>query len=259
MIGPVLAIAQNTFREVVRNRIFIVLILMSCALTSLVLAMSSVSLNEETRVVIDVGLFLVSSLTVILSVLLGGNMVHKELERKTVYTILSKPIYRYEFILGKYLGNIGISLVLVSILGSLLGGCLVLVGGSINATFVTSIWFIFVEVMIVSALSIFFISFSSPILSGALSLGVFVTGRFVPTLLAFNFGKQNEDLAWLESCVHGFARIVPDLSLYNVTPHLVYNKPVSSEFVLHASIAGLSYAVICVVLGSIIFGRRDLT
>ena len=131
-MGPTLAIAQNTFREVVRNRIFIVLILMSSALTSLVLAMSSVSLNEEQRVVVDVGFFLVSSLTVILSILLGGNMVHKELERKTIYTILSKPISRYEFILGKYLGNILVSFVLVAILGSLLGGCLSIVGGDVS-------------------------------------------------------------------------------------------------------------------------------
>ena len=259
MIMPVFAIAQNTFREVVRNRIFAVLVLMSCVLTSLVLAMSSVSLHQEQRVVIDVGLFFVSSLSVLLSILLGGNMVHKELERKTIYTILSKPIHRYEFVLGKYFGNILISFVLVSILGGLLGGCLMLVGGTVNQTFVVAIWFVFIEVMIVSALSIFFISFSSPILSGALAVGIFVAGRFVPTLSSFAFGKKYPELSWLEQCVHGFAKLIPDLSLYNVTPHLVHGQDLSSEFVVQSSIAGVSYAAICIILGSLIFGRRDLT
>lgn len=258
-MGPTLAIAQNTFREVVRNRIFIVLILMSSALTSLVLAMSSVSLNEEQRVVVDVGFFLVSSLTVILSILLGGNMVHKELERKTIYTILSKPISRYEFILGKYLGNILVSFVLVAILGSLLGGCLSIVGGDVSNTFIYGVWFIFVEVMIVSALSIFFISFSSPILSGALAVGVFVSGRFAETLSTFQFGKKHSDFAWLEQFVHGFAAIVPDLSLYNVTPHLVHGQTLSLNFVVQASLAGISYVAVCLILGSLIFSRRDLT
>ena len=92
MSGPVLAIAQNTFRGVVRNRIFLVLILMSCALTSLVLAMSSVSLNQETRVVIDVGLFLVSSLTVVLSVLLGGTMVLLQASTEGCFYLPSKDL-----------------------------------------------------------------------------------------------------------------------------------------------------------------------
>ena len=78
-------------------------------------------------------------------------------------------------------------------------------------TFIYGVWFIFVEVMIVSALSIFFISFSSPILSGALAVGVFVSGRFAETLSTFQFGKKHSDFAWLEQFVHGFAAIVPDL------------------------------------------------
>ena len=90
-------------------------------------------------------------------------------------------------------------------------------------------------------------------------MGVFATGRFVPTLREFSFGDKHQVLVWLDNCVHGFARIAPDLSLYNVTPHLVYNRQLSSEFVFHASTAGISYALICVILGCIIFSRRDLT
>ena len=118
------------------------------------------SLNQEKRVVIDLGLFLISTLTVVMSILLSGSMVHKELERKTIYTILSKPIHRYEFLIGKYVGNVLISGLMVSVLGLLLGGCLVFVGGDVTETFVYAVWFVWVEVMVVTAVSIFFISFS---------------------------------------------------------------------------------------------------
>ena len=253
------AIAINTFREVVRNRIFFVLILLACGLTSLVLAMGSVSLNQEKRVVIDLGLFLISTLTVVMSILLSGSMVHKELERKTIYTILSKPIHRYEFLLGKYMGNVLTSGVMVGVLGSLLAGCLVFVGGEITPTYLYAIWFIWVEVMIVTAVSLFFISFSSPILSGSLAIGVFITGRFVPTLLAFKFEESAGELQLLEDFVHIFARVVPDLSLFNLTPNLVYDMPTSFAFVRDASLSGFAYVGLCLCLASVFFGRRDLT
>ncbi len=255
----VMAIALNTFREVVRNRIFIVLLLMAGALTCVVLAMGSASLNQEIRIVVDVGFFLISTITVMLSILLGGTMVHKELERKTVYTILSKPIHRYEFILGKYLGNILTSALMVALLGALLAICLALVGGEVTPTFGVGVWFVFIEVMIISAVSIFFISFSSPILSGALSIGVFVMGRFVPTLLAFRFKDQDSGMETVEHLIHGMARIAPDLSLYNVTPNLIHDAPVSLNFVWQATGAGLAYVCICLFIASMIFSRRDLT
>ena len=253
------AIAINTFREVVRNRIFFVLILIACGLTSLVLAMGSVSLNQEKRVVIDLGLFLISTLTVVMSILLSGSMVHKELERKTIYTILSKPIHRYEFLLGKYVGNVLISGLMVAVLGSLLAGCLVFVGGALTATYAYAVWFVWVEVMVITAVSIFFISFSSPILSGSLALGVFITGRFVPTLLAFKFEDAQAEFGTLEDLVHLFARIVPDLSLFNLTPNLVYDLPTTFGFVRDASLSGFAYIGICLCLASVFFGRRDLT
>lgn len=253
------AIATNTFREVVRNRLFLVLILVACGLTSLVLAMGSVSLNQEKRVVIDLGLFLISTLTVAMSILLSGSMVHKELERKTVYTILSKPIDRYEFLVGKYLGNVLTSGLTVLVLGTLLAVCLLTVGGDVNTTYLYAIWFIWVEVMVITAVSLFFVSFSSPILSGSLACGVFITGRFVPTLLAFSFEQDDAELRFVESLVHLFARIVPDLSLFNLTPNLVYDMPASLTFVRDASLSGFAYIVICLVLASVIFGRRDLT
>ena len=179
------AIAINTFREVVRNRIFFVLILLACGLTSLVLAMGSVSLNQEKRVVIDLGLFLISTLTVVMSILLSGSMVHKELERKTIYTILSKPIQRYDFLVGQYLGNELTSGVMVGVLGTLLAGCLVFVGEKLPKH-MYAIWFIWVEAMVVTAASLFFISFSSPILSGSLAIGVFITCGLYPPCWRLN-------------------------------------------------------------------------
>ena len=99
----ILAVARNTFREAVRNRIFASLIFFTLALLGFALAMSSASLNEEVRLMTDVGLFLTSTAAVFIAIFTGVNLVYKELERKTIYTLMAKPISRPQFLLGKYL------------------------------------------------------------------------------------------------------------------------------------------------------------
>lgn len=253
------AIMLNTFREVVRNRMFILLLLVAGGLTTVVLALGSVSLNQEKRVVIDVGFFLISTLVALLSTILSGAMVHNELERKTIYTLISKPIHRWQFLLGKYLG-IGLSSgLMVVVLGGLLAACYWLVDGQLNGTFVKALFLIWVEVVTLCGVSLFFVSFSTPMLSSFLTIGVLIGGRFVPTLQEFRFKDGGEGTVQLEALVHGMAKVLPDLSLYNLTPSLVYESPVSFAYVFESSVAGLSYAMLYLVAAMFIFGQRDLT
>ncbi len=132
MIGQILAVARNTFREAVRNRVFASLIFFAVAMMGITLAISSASLNGEVRLMKDVGLFLTSTFSVLIAIFTGVNLVYKELERKTIYTVVPKPIWRWQFLVGKYLGLAVTMLIQVGVMIAVLAGLIPLVGGELG-------------------------------------------------------------------------------------------------------------------------------
>lgn len=119
MIGRVYAIAINTFREAVRDRVLYGVLGFATAVLLFTLALAELSLNQERRVVMDVGLASISLFAVVVAVFLGSSLLYKEIERKTLYVILPKPIHRWEFLVGKYFGITLTGLVFIAMMGAL--------------------------------------------------------------------------------------------------------------------------------------------
>ncbi len=257
---PTWTIAQNTFREAVRNRIFAASIFFALAMLGLVLAVSSASLHEEVRLMKDVGLFLISISAVFIAIFTGVTLVYKELERKTIYTVMPKPIYRTQFLAGKYLGLAMTMFVLVVTMGTVLFGMLHLVDGAPGLEMIQAFWLVYLEVLIVMAVALVFSSFSTPFLSGLLTLGTFICGRFVDVMLTLRLGEADERTPVTEaisSLVRLVAHVTPDLSIYNITPPVVYGHPLSQAFTLQATLTGLAYIGIGFVISAVLFSRRD--
>ena len=331
-MSQLLAIALNTFREAIRNRLFAAMVLFAIGMLVVVAAFSSASLNEEVRLMKDMGLFLTSTFSVLISIFVGVNLVYKEIERKTIYTVAPKPIFRAQFLFGKYLG-LSLTLgVLLVILGSALAGLyaiatdtgamlgwlvalwiawvmldfLVVIIGSrrltpgsrgelpvafdairrglafifgallvgytvmlLPASMLQALLLIYVETQIVTAVALLFSSFSSPMLSGMLTFGVFVIGRFSDRLSAFKMaGPQiadvnapppppDESLQNIESIVHFVADLCPDLTIYNTTPYVVYEQTIPWAYMGQSTLYGLSYIAVTLALAAIMFSRRD--
>lgn len=119
MIGRVYAIAINTFREAVRDRVLYGVLGFATAVLVFTLALAQLSLNEERRVVMDIGLASISLFSVLVAIFLGSSLLYKEIERKTLYVILPKPIRRWEFLLGKYIGITLTAVVFIAMMGAL--------------------------------------------------------------------------------------------------------------------------------------------
>jgi Cu-processing system permease protein len=113
-----LAVAVNTFREAVRDRVLHGVLGLALAFLLFTLALAELSLDQQRRVVLDLGLASISLFSVIMSVFLGSSLLYKEIERKTLYVILPKPIRRHEFLLGKYFGIVLTVAVFVAIMGA---------------------------------------------------------------------------------------------------------------------------------------------
>jgi ABC-type transport system involved in multi-copper enzyme maturation permease subunit len=118
-IARIYAIALNTYREAVRDRVLFGVLVFAAGVLALTLALAELSLDQQMRVVTDLGLASISLFSVIIAIFLGSSLLYKEIERKTLYVILPKPIARFEFLLGKYFGIVATCAVFVAIMGAL--------------------------------------------------------------------------------------------------------------------------------------------
>lgn len=262
----IIALALNTFREAIRNRVLYVLLLFGIALIFSALALGQMSLHEEERVSRDIGLAGIALFGAIIGVFIGVNLVYKEIDKKTVFALVPKPIHRWELILGKYVGIVLTLAVLVAIMAGMLFlvlGLQGMVSSAENDTMpvVRAIVLLFLQNMVIVAVAVLFSSFTTPILSGLFTLGVIVVGRSTPELREV-IGRLGSSTA--RAVCGGLLRICPDLNLFYVSGAMVDGQRVSVHgayvdwsYVASAALYGLGYGGCALVLAMIIFSRRD--
>jgi ABC-type transport system involved in multi-copper enzyme maturation permease subunit len=266
--GRVWAVALNTFREAVRNRVLYVLALFAVALMAFSFVLGELSMHEEVRVIKDLGLFGVSVVGVVIALFLGVNLLSKELDRKTVYFVIPKPLRRWEFLLGKYVGQVLTLAVLVGLMAAILALLVVAQGGSHGVVMVRAELLVLVELMLLTAVAMLFSSFSSPYLSAMLTAALWIIGRNRAELVAFATGKKLAGTA-LGTALELVADVIPDFHALWVSGTALGDDPgapvvsvhesfVSWGYVAEASAYGLLYAAVCLLLAMVIFARRDL-
>jgi ABC-type transport system involved in multi-copper enzyme maturation permease subunit len=259
--SKVLVIGLNTFREAIRNKVLYSLLFFATVVIVASLAFGALSVREEVRLTSDLGFGGMSLFLVLIAVFAGVNLVYKELERKTVYTLIPKPIHRYQFILGKYLGLALTLLVLAAIMTAVLFTVLYIQGAGFRSGFVMMTLLVYLEVLIITAVAVLFSSFSTPFLSGLFTVGIFLLGRSVPDIMRVADKIKEPILSWTLKAV---ARIVPNLRYFYVSGTEVGGEHVSihGSFVdwsyvgLGTAYAGL-YVSLTLMVAMVLFSRRD--
>lgn len=258
------AIALNTFREAVRNKVLAILVLFAVALMAFSLVLGQLSLHEEVRIIKDLGLAATSLFGVVIALFLGVNLLSKELERKTVYAIIPKPLHRWEFLLGKYFGLALTIVALVGLMSVILAAFLSAQGGTHGVLMIRAELLILLELLLLIAVALVFASFSSPWLSAMFAAGLWVVGRNTAELEAFAQGKLEGSLGGdILGLVLG---VVPDFRMFYVSGAnyegvdiSVHDAFVSWSYVASAAAYAGSYAATCLVIAILLFARRDFT
>jgi len=257
MRSPILAISCNTFREAVRDRVLYNLIVFALLLVASAPLFEAISINIERLVLVNLGLSAISFFGVIIAIFIGIGLVSKEIEKKTLYTILSRPVRRWEFIVGKYLGLV--STLAVNAVCMTLGFYLALFAfarplQSADAWILVAIYFILLQFLMITAITLLFSSFTTPVFSAVFAFALFVIGTFAG------------DLAQLSLKAHGVSRVVlmtltyllPDFSSLNVIGQVAHQKPVPAGLIgLNTGYAVL-YSAAVTAAAALIFSRRNL-
>jgi ABC-type transport system involved in multi-copper enzyme maturation permease subunit len=256
------AIAINTFREAVRDKILYVLMAFGLLMILISRVVGDISYLGEKKMPVDVALAAVWFFSALISIFVGTGLIYKEIDKRTLYGILSKPIERWSFLLGKYLGLLLTTLVCLSALGVSLGLYLWLLGAPLSLALLQAVALIFAEMTLVTALAIFFSSVSTPILSAIFTTLFFMAGQMTKWIVdmgATLFAAQ----PWAGKLVHGVYLFLPNLHNFNVRQDAVHaaakGLPTAISWSEFFSIAayGLSYSLAVFFVALLFFRRRS--
>jgi len=251
------AIARNAFREAVRDRVLYNLVLFMLLLTGASIFIGELSGGQERKVIVDLGLSAMLLFGVFIAIFVGVGLVYKEIERRTIYAVFSKPVGRGEFLVGKYLGLCLTLLVNVVVMGIGVSVALLYVSKGWDPL-IPTIWpavlLIYMELMLLTAISLLFSSFSSPALSALLTFMVFIIGHFSADLksLAGSLGSSSARMLFT-----GLYYLLPNLANYSFITPAAHGRAPSAGFVFATGLYALVYIAVILAAATLVFSRRN--
>jgi ABC-type transport system involved in multi-copper enzyme maturation permease subunit len=250
-------IALNTFREAVRDRVLYNLVAFAVLMCGTAILVGQISFGIEKLVVINLGLTAVSLFGVVISIFIGIGLVSKEIEKRTLYTLLSRPVRRWEFVVGKFLGLVGTLFVNTFFMAIGVLGAMLYVSHRFakpDGWVLAAVYFIVLQFVIVTALALLFSSFSSPLMSAVFAFSLFIVGAFAEDLRGFA-GMTRGITRWIATAA---AYLVPNFSALNVITSVAHEQPVSGQLIFYNTAYALIYATMAICGAILIFERRNL-
>ncbi|MGM0557360.1 MAG: ABC transporter permease [Myxococcota bacterium] len=250
------AIALNTFREAVRNKVLGSLVFFAVILILVSIAFGQLSLHTEVRVARDLTYFTTAVFTMVIAVYTSVTLLHTEIEKRTIYTILSKPIRRWEFLLGKFLGIQGLLLIILISLFGVSSGVIIMQGGDIHSALAWGHVTLAFQMWIVAAVALLLATFSSPLLSGMITVAVFIAGNLVSQIKQVELMLQDSgNPVWIP--IRGVRYVLPDLEALNLATEITYSIAIPFEFMASAAWYAAAYTAVVLALAMVIFAHRD--
>jgi len=254
-MSAILAVARGTFREAVRDRVLFLVVGFGVAALVMSRVLAPIALGEGDRVTIDLGLSTLGLLGIVIVALVGTGLVHKELERRTIHVVLSRPVSRASYLVGKWLGLSGTMAVAVAAMGVILLAVAVWMRGPQAIGPVTqAVFLLTLSNMVLAALAVLFSSLSTPVLSVVYTLGLYATGFWTNDMRDFAAVMPGA----LGSLVRGVSFVMPNLELFNLRPQVAHMESAPTIQLVLALGYALAYAAAVLALAVVAFERREL-
>lgn len=257
MNSRILFIAANTFREAVRDRVLYNLAGFALLMSAAAVLVGQVSIQIERLVVINLGLTAVSLFGLVIAIFIGIGLVSKEIEKRTLYTVLSHPVRRWEFVAGKFFGLAGTLIVNTCFMAIGVFAALAYVSHHFERAdlgVLVALYLIVLQFLVITALALLFSTFSTPIFSAVFAFWLFVIGSFAEDLRGF--ARMTHGLTqWLAT---GAAYLVPNFSALNVISQVAHGEMVPARLVFLNTAYVLVYCIAVLSGAVLIFERRNL-
>ncbi len=254
-LGRISAIAANVFRETLREQVLYLILLFSLILVGAVNLLPQLAANGEKKIILDVGIAAIEIVGLIVTVFVGTALVNKEIDKRTIFVLIAKPMSRAEFILGKHLGISSVLALLVGLMTLIF--VVVLALAKISApglAIVVANFYIFWQLMLLAAIAILFGTFTSSLLAALLTFAMYLMGNYSRDLLSLGEISKSESLQAVTRFIY---LILPDLSRANLKNEAVYGILPAIGDLVNNGIYIFSYALLVLAVAILIFARRQ--
>lgn len=217
-----------------------------------------ISIGIDRLVIVNLGLSAISLFGLVMAVFIGVGLVHKEMERRTLYTVLSKPVRRWEFLVGKYAGLLLTLMVNTGLMAIGLAAALFYVGHPFvrsDGNILTAIYFILLELALVTAITLFFSCFTTPMLSTLYTLGIYITGVFASDIRGF--GELTRSPA-VKAATRIIYYLVPNFHNFNAIGLAAHGDAIPFSLVAQNTAYAFFYIAIVLLAASAVFSGRNL-
>jgi ABC-type transport system involved in multi-copper enzyme maturation permease subunit len=254
-LGRIWTIAMNTLREAVRNKLLYALLFFGVILILVGVVLSALSYVESERILQDFGFAAIRLFSVAIAIFVGVTLIHREVERRTVYAILSKPLSRAEFLLGKYVGLLVTIWMQMAIMIVCFVAVSLVTGAPLDSGHALAFVLIAAELAVVVAVATFFSAFTTPMLASFFSVGIWALGHMTRDLRDIGASSISESVKGVTSFLH---RALPDLESFNFSTEAAHGLAFTASDLWLPVLYGLGYVTVLLVAAIAIFERRDL-
>lgn len=263
----ILIVALNSFREAVRDRVLYVLLAFAVLLIAASVLIGEITAGQDIKVIKDLGLAAIAMFGLLIAVFIGVGLVWKEVERRSIYSLLAKPIWRHEFVLGKFFG-LALTLLVTVVLMTVTYYIVLAVFGSTMSADVQKAWqapaadpallkaigLIYLQLLLVTAIALFFSTFSSPFLSIVLTLALWVVGTGSAELRnADPFLESGDRLFFMRALYY----VLPNMAAFDIKNQVVHAIAVPWSHIATTVAYGAVYTAFVLMAAALVFGRRE--
>ena len=261
------AIARSVFRESVRDKVLYNLVAFALLLIGASYLIGQLTAGQDVKIIKDLGLSATSIFGLFIAIFIGIGLVSKEVERRSIYSLVSKPISRQQIVIGKYLGLVLTLAVNIAIMAAALYAVMVYMSLGVPAAaqrawdapgldpaMLKAVALILVELMLVTAIALFFSTFSTPMLSAALTFGFYIVGHFSTDLLNLQQAVDSPAAAGLARSLYW---VLPNLAQFDIKSAVVHGQYVPFGYLAITTGYAALYITMLLVLSTFIFARRD--
>lgn len=253
-MNSVWVIASNTFKEIIRDRILYGILVFTVLLFGMSLALGQLSFQEQQRISLDFGFMGIHLSAVIISIFLGSTLVSREIEKQTILTLLSRPLTRLQFLLGKFLGLAAINALVLTALSAILFLTALFVGYSPNGLFLVALFGILLETLILLAITMCFGVYTRPVLAVVYTIGFFLIGHWLNDLRFFAAKSESSTFRFLGDFL---SKALPNFEFYNWRSLPIYNEPTDWKIITSATFSAIVWIALFFTIMNLIFRRRD--
>ncbi len=253
-----LTLAHNTLREALRERLMYNLVVFAIVLIAASLTISRLTIGEQFRIIANIGTSSTQIFGTLIAVFMGVGLLSRELDRRTCYPILARPVGRGRFIVGKYTGLMAVLALNVLVMAAATAAVLLLYTGNagfLSRAFAATFWLLFVQCAVCAGFAMLFSSFSTATLATIFTLAFVAAGHVFSEVRSF--WLQSKDVE-MKPLVRVLDFLLPNMGLLDVKEAFTYGDSLTISSILERSAYGLAYAGVLVALAAVVFSRRDV-